>query len=79
MSADASEAGMPPVVWVSARPIASALDSATWLETTRELRVRGWPITLVGEGPLASTVFRVSQYSACKSPGYMAWVTASFT
>ncbi len=51
MSADASEAGMPPVVWVSARPIASALDSATWLETTRELRVRGWPITLVGEGP----------------------------
>ena len=51
MSGDARNTELPPVVWVSARPIASALDSATWLETTRELRERGWPITLVGEGP----------------------------
>ena len=51
MSGAARDLGLPRVVWVSARPIGTALDSATWLETTRELREQGWPITLVGEGP----------------------------
>lgn len=51
MTGEGKARGLPPVLWVSARPIASALDSATWLETTRELRARGWPITLLAEGP----------------------------
>jgi glycosyltransferase involved in cell wall biosynthesis len=42
---------LPSVIWASARPIGSALDSATWLETTSELLKLGWPVTLVAEGP----------------------------
>lgn len=51
MSGTARDAVLPRVVWVSGRPIGTALDSATWLETTRELRGQGWPISLMGEGP----------------------------
>ena len=51
MSGEAGKTGLPQIVWVTARPIGSTLDSATWLETTRELRRAGWPITLVAEGP----------------------------
>lgn len=40
----------PRVVWVSSKPLTSALDSATWLETTRVLREQGWHITLLGSG-----------------------------
>ncbi len=42
---------LPHIVWVYPEPLASALDSATWLETTRTLRELGWPVTLVVQGP----------------------------
>ena len=37
--------------WIYASPVGSALDVATWLETTRELRKLGWKVTLLAEGP----------------------------
>ena len=39
------------LVWVYAVPIFSALDSATWLQTTQTLRDLGWQVTLIAKGP----------------------------
>lgn len=39
------------VVWVYPASIGRELDTATWLQTTQELRRLGWQVTLVGEGP----------------------------
>lgn len=39
------------VIWVYSAPILTSLDSATWIRTTDELRLRGWQVTLVSEGP----------------------------
>jgi glycosyltransferase involved in cell wall biosynthesis len=41
----------PRLVWVYPATVKSALDSATWLETTRELRTCGWDVTLLAKGP----------------------------
>lgn len=41
----------PHLVWVYAVPIFSALDSATWLQTTQELRNSNWRVTLIAKGP----------------------------
>ncbi len=41
----------PRLLWVHAAPLLSALDGATWLETTRHLRLIGWDVVLLGEGP----------------------------
>lgn len=38
------------VLWIQAAPLAKALDSATWLDTTMVLRDAGWRIQLVCEG-----------------------------
>lgn len=40
----------PHIAWIHAAPLATALDAATWLETTRELRKAGWQVTLIGQG-----------------------------
>ncbi|MEZ4734894.1 MAG: glycosyltransferase [Caldilineaceae bacterium] len=40
----------PHVVWVSPVDPASTLDSATWLDTTEQLRQLGWKVTLIGQG-----------------------------
>ncbi len=40
----------PHLVWVFAGPLTEVLDSATWLETTRELRKLGWRVTLINAG-----------------------------
>ena len=41
----------PRLVWVSTITPSTTLDSATWLDTTRELRRLGWHVTLIGMGP----------------------------
>jgi glycosyltransferase involved in cell wall biosynthesis len=41
----------PYLVWVYGGRLESALDSATWLNTTRELRNLGWNMTLIASGP----------------------------
>ena len=41
----------PHILWVRESPLDTALDSATWLETTRELRELGWKISLISRGP----------------------------
>jgi len=46
----------PHLLWVYPVPVATALDSATWLQTTQELRKLGWQVTLVGEGPAGQQV-----------------------
>lgn len=40
----------PHLVWVSTITPSLSLDSATWLDTTQELRRLGWEVTLVGKG-----------------------------
>lgn len=39
------------LLWVYPGSLTEALDSATWLETTRELRQQGWQVTLIAVGP----------------------------
>jgi glycosyltransferase involved in cell wall biosynthesis len=41
----------PSLVWVYGGRLESALDAATWLNTTRELRNLGWNMTLIASGP----------------------------
>ena len=41
----------PHIAWIHEVPLSTALDAATWLETTRELRKTGWRVTLIGQGP----------------------------
>jgi glycosyltransferase involved in cell wall biosynthesis len=42
---------LPHLLWVYPGALAHALDAATWIETTRELRQLGWRVTLVAAGP----------------------------
>lgn len=39
------------LVWVYPGVLADALDAATWLDTTAELRGMGWRVTLISVGP----------------------------
>ncbi len=41
----------PSLFWVYTDSLAEQLDSATWLDTTQELRNLGWDVTLVTAGP----------------------------
>lgn len=45
-SATESVSGRPHLLWVYTESPETALDAATWLETTRELRALGWHVTL---------------------------------
>jgi glycosyltransferase involved in cell wall biosynthesis len=40
----------PQIIWIYSGSLALALDSATWLDTTAELRRMGWQITLIAMG-----------------------------
>jgi glycosyltransferase involved in cell wall biosynthesis len=46
------------LLWVYPGSLTEALDSATWLEPTRELRRMGWHVTLVAVGPAGSRVIQ---------------------
>ena len=48
----------PHLVWVFSAVIADRLDSATWLDTTDELRKMGWDVTLIGMGPAGTQFIR---------------------
>jgi len=48
----------PHLVWVFSAVIADRLDSATWLDTTNELRKMGWNVTLVSMGPAGKQFIR---------------------
>ena len=41
----------PHLIWIFPGPLDEALDSATWLETTRELREMDWVVTLIHAAP----------------------------
>lgn len=57
MSEYVTHATQPRLFWVS--PITpSKLDSATWLDTTRELRKLGMDVTLVAAGPAGKQTYR---------------------
>lgn len=43
-------AGTPSLVWVYPTSLSERLDSATWIETTRELRNLGWQVDLLSKG-----------------------------
>jgi len=47
---NASFTQSPHIVWVSPVDPAKTLDSATWLDTTEQLRKLGWKVTLIGQG-----------------------------
>lgn len=77
MGDDSQPSGLPHVLWVHTEPLSSALDSATWLETTRELRKLGWHITLVGEGPAGKSCIQgVEVHSLSKPQIYFLGVCA---
>ncbi len=42
---------MPQVIWLYSGSLGDALDAATWLDTTSELRNMGWQVILVAAGP----------------------------
>jgi len=46
------------LAWVYPGSLSEALDSATWLETTRELRLVGWRVTLLAAGPVGERSLR---------------------
>jgi len=50
MSAGGAPDGARHLIWLYPDAIASKLDAATWLATTRELRTLGWKVTLVAMG-----------------------------
>ena len=52
------DSASPHVAWSHAAPLATSLDSATWLETTRELRKSGWRVTLISQGPAGQHTIR---------------------
>ena len=43
--------GQPSLVWVYPDSLSERLDSATWIETTRELYRLGWTVTLLTRDP----------------------------
>ena len=46
------------LIWVFPDSLFEVLDSATWLETTNELRKLGWQVTLISMGPPGKTAIR---------------------
>lgn len=48
----------PHLLWVYTESPETALDAATWLETTRELRTLGWRVTLVTPGETGKRAVR---------------------
>jgi glycosyltransferase involved in cell wall biosynthesis len=44
----------PHLIWAFPGPLEQALDSVTWIETTRELRALGWRVTLVSADEVAT-------------------------
>ena len=48
----------PHLVWVFSAVIGERLDSATWLDTTNELRALGWDVTLISMGPEGTYALR---------------------
>ena len=46
------------LLWVYTESPETALDAATWLETTRELRTLGWQVTLVTPGDAGERTVR---------------------
>jgi len=66
------------LLWVHAASLQSALDSATWVETTRHLRHLGWDVILIGEGPRGRhEVAGVDIYCLPKPDRYL-WGTIAF-
>lgn len=54
--------------WVYPGSLADALDSATWLDTTRELRQLGWRVTLAAAGPAGRQLVRGVQVFCIAKP-----------
>ena len=59
----------PRLLWVHAAPLLTALDGATWLETTRHLRLMGWDVVLLGEGPRGHHVVGGVEIQCLPKPG----------
>ena len=58
----------PSLIWIFAGQLEAALDSATWLQTTRELRNLGWEMTLVAFGCPKSQTIGGTQVECISSP-----------
>lgn len=56
------------LVWVYPVPVATALDSATWLQTTHVLRTLGWQVTLVAKGPTGQHTINGVQVTCVSTP-----------
>lgn len=58
----------PHLMWVYTGDLSKALDAATWLNTTRELRELGWCVTLIGVGPKGRQCNRGIEYFGVSTP-----------
>lgn len=56
------------LMWVYPDSLFEALDSATWLDTTNELRKLGWRVTLVSAGPPGKNSIRDIEITCVSQP-----------
>jgi glycosyltransferase involved in cell wall biosynthesis len=62
----------PHLVWVHTDSLQNSLDAATWLETTKALRLLGWRTTLISAGPAdLRSIWGVSVHSVPKPDVYL--------
>lgn len=60
----------PHLVWIFAGSLAETLDSATWIETTCELRKLGWHVTLINVGPAGRQTIRGVETLCISQPDF---------
>jgi len=58
----------PYLFWIYSGTLANALDSATWLNTTQELRKLGWRVDLVVQGPKGMNLIQDVDVISIASP-----------
>lgn len=56
------------LMWIYPDSLFEALDSATWLDTTNELRKLGWRVTLVSAGPPGNNSIRDTEITCISQP-----------
>jgi glycosyltransferase involved in cell wall biosynthesis len=59
----------PHLVWIYSDRLSDKLDSATWVETTRELRKLGWRVTLIAAGPAGRHTLQGVEVHGIAMPG----------
>lgn len=79
MNPSAADAGRPPhLIWIYPQSLTRALDAATWLDTTHELRRLGWRVTLLAVGNPGTGVIRGIEFTGIAKPRRYLWGQIAF-